>query len=98
MCRDGFPKGLLRGNKNLSLREIADAPMQASAPAAVKEYNKTVEYLHLNPTRSGLACCPQDWRWSSFNEYAGVTSEEQNQRCGLIIDRVLLPSDERTRI
>ncbi|MCL5005607.1 MAG: transposase [Acidobacteria bacterium] len=64
----------------------------------VKEYNKTVEYLHLNPVRSGLARCPQDWRWSSFNEYAGVTPEEQNQRCALVIDRVLPPSDERTRI
>ncbi|MEJ2007629.1 MAG: transposase [Acidobacteriota bacterium] len=64
----------------------------------VKEYNETVEYLHLNPVRSGLAHRPQDWRWSSFNECAGVTSEEQNRHCGLVIDRVLPPSDERTRI
>ncbi len=64
----------------------------------VKEYNETVEYLHLNPVRSGLARRPLDWRWSSFNEYAGLTSEEQKQRCGLTIDRVLTPADHRTRI
>ncbi len=64
----------------------------------VKEYNKTVEYLHLNPTRSGLACCPQDWRWSSFDDYAGVTPEGQKQHRGLVINRALLPLDERTRI
>ena len=64
----------------------------------VKAYNEKVEYIHMNPVRAGLVSRPQDWRWSSFNEYAGTTSEEQKQRCGLIIDRVRIPSDPRTRI
>jgi putative transposase len=64
----------------------------------VKEYNEKVEYIHMNPIRAGLARRPQDWRWSSFSEYAGISAEEQKQRCGLIIDRVRTPSDPRTRI
>jgi hypothetical protein len=32
------------------------------------------------------------------HEYAGVSAEEQEQRCGLSIDRVRLPADEKTRI
>ena len=63
-----------------------------------KEYHDKIEYLHLNPVRSGLVRRPQDWRWSSFNEYAGVSPEKQNQRCGLIIDRARMPADPRTRI
>jgi hypothetical protein len=64
----------------------------------VKAYGEKVEYLHLNPVKAGLADRPQDWRWSSVHEYSGGSAEEQKQRCGLTIDRVLMPSDRRTRI
>jgi hypothetical protein len=64
----------------------------------VKEYHETIEYLHRNPVRAGLVRQAGDWPWSSFNEYAGLTSEEQKQRRGLIIDRVMTPADPRTRI
>jgi putative transposase len=65
---------------------------------SVKEYNEKVEYIHLNPVRAGLVSRPEDWRWSSYNEYAGMSADEQNQRCGLIVDRVRMPSDLRARI
>jgi len=64
----------------------------------VKEYNEKVEYIHLNPVRRGLVKDARDWKWSSVHEYAGVSGEEEERRCGLRIDRVLLPSDEHTRI
>jgi len=56
------------------------------------------EYLHLNPLRRGLVKEPTDWKWSSVHEYAGVSGEEQERRCGLRIDRVRLPADESARI
>jgi putative transposase len=64
----------------------------------VKEYNEKVEYIHMNPVRAGLVRSPQDWTWSSFNEYAGMGAEEQKRRCGLVIDRVTIPCDSGTRI
>ena len=64
----------------------------------VKEYNEKVEYIHLNPVKAGLASCPEDWQWSSYNEYSGMSAEEQKKRCGLIVDRVRIPSDPRARI
>ena len=64
----------------------------------VKEYNEKVEYIHLNPVRAGLVSRPEDWRWSSYNEYAGMSADVQNERCGLIVDRVRMPSDPRARI
>jgi putative transposase len=64
----------------------------------VKEYNEKVEYIHLNPVRAGLVSRPEDWRWSSYNEYVGMSADEQNERCGLIVDRVRMPSDPRARI
>ena len=64
----------------------------------VKEYNEKVEYIHLNPVKAGLVSRPEDWRWSSYNEYAGMCAEEQKKRCGLIVDRVRIPSDPRARI
>jgi len=68
------------------------------ALSTVKEYNDKVEYIHLNPVRAGLVSRPEDWRWLSYNEYAGTSADEQNERCGLIIDRLRLPSDPRARI
>jgi len=35
---------------------------------------------------------------SNIQEYAGLSGEEQERRCGLQIDRVRLPADENTRI
>ena len=63
----------------------------------VKEHNEKVEYMHLNPVKAGLASRPEDWRWSSYHEYAGMRAEEQKKCCGLIVDRVRIPSDPRAR-
>ena len=64
----------------------------------VREYNQKVEYIHLNPVTAGLVSRPEDWRWSSYHEYPGMSADEQNEPCGLIADRVRMPSDPRTRI
>jgi putative transposase len=64
----------------------------------VEEYNEKVEYIHLNPVRAGLVSRPEDWRWSSYNEHAGMSADQQNKRCGLIVDRVRMPSDPHARI
>ena len=64
----------------------------------VKEYNRAVEYIHLNPVRRGLVAKPEDWFWSSVREYSGSLQDEATRHPFLPIDRVLLPSDERTRI
>ena len=59
----------------------------------VREYHEKVEYIHLNPVKRGLVKKPEDWKWSSMAEHAGVSAEEQERRCGLRIDRVPLPVD-----
>jgi hypothetical protein len=68
------------------------------ANRTVKEHHEKVEYIHLNPVRAGLVSHPQDWRWSSFSEYAGMRPVEQRHCCGLTIDRVTIPADPRTRL
>jgi REP element-mobilizing transposase RayT len=62
----------------------------------VKDLGET--YIHLNPVRRHLVKRPEQWKWSSFPEYAGVDASEQHRRCGLTIDRVRLPADENPRI
>lgn len=64
----------------------------------VKEYGETVEYIHGNPVRRGYVSQPEEWKWSSAREYAGVGAGEQLAECGLTIDRVRLPAEQRTRI
>jgi putative transposase len=64
----------------------------------VQDYWETVEYIHLNPVRRGLVSKPQDWIWSSAAEYWGVSPKEQRGRCGLVIDRVRIPAEGKTRI
>ncbi len=78
--------------------ELWQARFFDRALRSVMEYNKKVEYIHMNPVRAGLVPRPQDWRWSSINEYSGRSAEEQKQSCVLTIDRVSLPSDPQTRI
>ena len=63
----------------------------------VQEYWETVAYIHLNPVRRGLLERAEGWRWSSAAEYSGVSADEQRERCGLVIDRVQLPAETRTR-
>jgi putative transposase len=64
----------------------------------VREYHEKVEYIHLNPVRRGLVKNPEDWKWSSMREFAGVSGEDQERFCGLRIDRLPLPFDVHTRI
>jgi hypothetical protein len=64
----------------------------------VREYREKIEYIHLNPVRRGLVKKPEDWKWSSMREFAGMSGEDHERFCGLRIDRVPLPSDVHTRI
>ena len=63
-----------------------------------KEYAARFDDMHLNPVRRGLVAKPEDWPWSSAREYSGSLDENATRHPLLPIDRVLLPSDERTRI
>jgi REP-associated tyrosine transposase len=78
--------------------ELWQARFFDRALRTVEEYNGTVEYVHLNPVRTGLVERPQDWRWSSVREYSGMSAAEQEALCGLTIDRVRMPSHPQTRI
>jgi REP element-mobilizing transposase RayT len=64
----------------------------------VKEYNEKVQYIHLNPVKAGLASRPEEWPWSSVDDYTGSTARAATTPSGLAVDRVLLPADEHTRI
>jgi hypothetical protein len=57
-----------------------------------------VNYIHWNPVRRTLVKRPEDWKWSSVHEYAALSAEEQERRCGLRIDRISLPVDQNAAI
>ena len=78
--------------------ELWQARFFDRALRTVKEYNEKIEYIHLNPVKAGLVQQPEEWPWSSVREYSGSLQEEATRHPILPIDRVLLPSDERTRI
>jgi hypothetical protein len=63
----------------------------------VKEYGRAIEYIHWNPVKRGLVKRAGEWVWSSYAEYA-VPGEDARRQTILRIDRVRIPSDERTRI
>jgi hypothetical protein len=50
---------------------------------------------HLNPV-PGWVSRPENWRCSSYSEYAGISTDEQNEPCGLITDCLRMPSGIRT--
>ena len=87
----------LNGRRGES-RELWQKRFFDHALRTVRDYWDTVEYIHLNPVKRGLVAKPENWTWSSFAEYAGVSAEEQKRRCGLAIDRLQLPAEAATRI
>ena len=58
-----------------------------------KEFRQRLDYLHLNPARKGLASRPQDWRWSSDNNFA--LDKLTVAGCPIQIDHVHLPESYR---
>jgi len=78
--------------------ELWQARFFDRALRTVNEYNEKVEYIHLNPVRAGLVQQAEDWPWSSVREYSGSLQETATRHPLLPIDRVLLLSDQRTRI
>jgi len=59
----------------------------------VKAYHEKVEYIHLNPVRAGFVTTRKIGDGQATTKYAGMSVEEQKRRCGLIVDRVRMPSD-----
>lgn len=53
------------------------------------EFNARLEYMHMNPVRKGLVKRPQDWRWSSYNNFA--LDKATVAACPIQIDYVRLP-------
>ena len=50
------------------------------------------------PVRAGWVSRPEVGRWSSYRDYASLRADQQNERCGLIVDHVRMPCDPRARI
>jgi putative transposase len=57
------------------------------------EFNERLEYTHMNPVRKGLVKGPQDWRWSSYNNFA--LDKATVACCPIQIDYVRLPEGYR---
>jgi putative transposase len=51
-----------------------------------KEFGDRLDYMHLNPVQKGLVRRPEDWRWSSYNNY-GIDPEAV-AACPIRIDYV----------
>ena len=58
-----------------------------------KEFRQRLDYMHLNPVRKGLVAKPEDWRWSSYNNFA--LDKTTVTRCPIQIDDIHLPESYR---
>jgi hypothetical protein len=58
-----------------------------------KELAARMDYMHLNPVRRGLVERPEQWRWSSYNNF--VLDKERVRRCPIQIDYLHLPEGYR---
>ncbi len=58
-----------------------------------REFNERLVYMHLNPVRKGLVNKPEDWRWSSCNNFS--LDRATVEGCPIRIDYVQLPEDYR---
>jgi REP-associated tyrosine transposase len=58
-----------------------------------REFTERLDYMHLNPVRKGLVKRPEDWRWSSYNNFA--LDKSVIEACPIQIDYVYLPPGYR---
>jgi REP-associated tyrosine transposase len=58
-----------------------------------KEFADRLTYMHLNPVRKGLVMNPEDWPWSSYNNFA--LDADRVRGCPIRIDHVRLPDAYR---
>ena len=58
-----------------------------------KEFAERLEYMHYNPARKGLVEHPEEWRWSSANDFS--LDETVVASCPIQIDYVQLPDNYR---
>ncbi len=63
----------------------------------VRECHEKVGYIHFNPVKAGLTKRPEDWKWSSVHDYRGTVQVPSGAGNPVPVDRILLPSDRRTR-
>ena len=57
------------------------------------EFRHRLLYMHLNPVRKGLVANPEDWRWSSYNNFA--LDKASVAACPVQLDDVYLPEAYR---
>jgi hypothetical protein len=79
-------------------RRAVGASLRSARGQSFDRALRTVKKFGETVVRRGLERQPGDWKWSSYQECAGVSAAEQQERCGLVIDRVRLPADEIARI
>ena len=58
-----------------------------------REFGQRLNYMHMNPVRKGLVRRPEDWQWSSFNNFA--LDNATVAACPIQIDYVRLPPGYR---
>ncbi len=58
-----------------------------------KEFRARLVYMHLNPVRKGLVAKPEEWRWSSYNNFA--LDRSVVARCPIQIDYTYLSESYR---
>jgi len=56
-----------------------------------REFRQRLEYMHFNPVRRGLVTRPEDWRWSSCNNF----DRSKRAGCPIQVDFILLPEGYR---
>ncbi len=58
-----------------------------------KEFTDRLVYMHMNPVRKGWVTKPEEWRWSSYNNYSLDANVVKG--CTIVVDYVMLPETYR---
>ena len=58
-----------------------------------REFHQRLDYMHWNPVRKGLVKKPEQWRWSSYNNFA--VDKTVVAGCPIQMDYVRLPEGYR---
>lgn len=61
-----------------------------------EDFAKHLDYFHYNPVKHGLASCPHQWEYSSFNKLCDRGVYSANWRCSCLPKKPQIPDSFQT--
>ena len=73
MWRMNYPYAIYHNRKHSLTGHVFDGPYRAHRQKTIRGLFRRLAYVFLNPVAAGMATNPEDYRWSGYRSFMGLT-------------------------